>query len=383
MSRRLQKIVASCLGMLAACALSAPAWPAAEPVVIGVNLSMTGGAAAYGQMTWNGIKLASQMRPTVLGRPVKLVLADNKTDAVEAANAASLLIKKEKAHALIGPETSTRALAAAPISEDNRIPLVSSSATNPLLTMGKKYVFRVCFIDPFQGLVAARHAYNNLGARQAAVLIDISQDYSVGLASFFMREFTRLGGKIVAQAKCATGDQDFSAQLGAIKASQADLLYLPNYYTEDALVARQALELGLKIPLLSGDGADAPELVQIGGAAVEGLAFTTHVHRQSATSQVALDFLARYDKARAAGELQEDLTGFHILAADAYLALMDAFARAGSVEGPRVRAALASTKDFTGISGKISIGEDGNAVKGATILKVAQGKFVYVTTVEP
>ncbi len=356
---------------------------AAEPVVIGVNLSMTGGAAAYGQMSWDGIKIAQQMRPAVLGRPVKLALADNKTEPVEAANAASLLLKKEKAVAFIGPETSTRALAAAPIAEQNQIPLISSSATNPILTQGRKYVFRTCFADPWQGVVAARYAYRNLGARQAAVLMDISQDYSVGLGSFFMREFASLGGKIVAHTKCATSDQDFSAQLGTIKAAGADLLYLPNYYTEDALAARQAQELGLTIPILSGDGADAPELIKIGGAAVEGLAFTTHGHRQGAVSPLAQDFLARYDQARAKGELKEELTAFHLLSADAYFVLLEAMERAGGLEGPKVRQALAATKDFQGVSGKLTIGADGNAVKGATILKVQDGKFVYVTTVEP
>jgi branched-chain amino acid transport system substrate-binding protein len=290
---------------------------------------------------------------------------------------------KDKAVAVLGPSTSSQTLAAGPISEKHGIPLVSPSATSPIVTQNKNYVFRVCFVDPFQGVAAARYAHQKLGARKAAVLTDIGQDYAVGLTAFFAREFARLGGKVVAQAKCSTGDQDFSAQLGAIKAAEPDLLYLPNYYAEIALVARQARELGLAVPILSGDGADAPELFQIGGAAVEGLAFTSHFHREGAATLLGRRFLERYDQARAAGQVKEALTGFHALGAEAYLVLVDAIARAGSTEGAKIRQALAQTRDFPGISGRISIGPDGNAVKSATVLKVDKGKFVYVTTMEP
>ncbi len=354
-----------------------------QPVLVGVNLPMTGQVAAFGQMTWTGMQIAHNMKPEVLGRPVKLVLVDNKSDNVETANAASRLVMKEKTVAILGPSTSSQVMAAAPVSEGNQVPLVSATATNPIVTQGKKYVFRVCFTDPFQGVVAARYAYDKLGARKAAILTDISQDYAVGLAAFFRKEFERLGGKVVVQAKCATGDQDFSAQLGTIKAAGPDLLYLPNYYTEDALVARQAQELGLKAPILSGDGADAPELIKIGGPAVEGLAFTAHFHRQSASSALGREFLTRYDQARASGQLKEELTGFHALGAESYLALVDAIARAGSTEGAKIRKALAGTKDFEGITGRINIGPDGNAVKSATILKAVKGKFEFVTTIEP
>jgi branched-chain amino acid transport system substrate-binding protein len=356
---------------------------APEPILVGVLMPMTGAVAAYGQMTNTGIQIAHKMRPEVLGRPVKLILVDTKSDAVEAANGASRLVKRDRVVALLGPVTSTRALAAAPIAEAAGIPLITPSATSPILTQNKKYVFRVCFIDPFQGKVAARYAYQKLAKRRAALLIDVSQDYCVGLAAFFMREFKRLGGKIVAQVKCNTGDQDFSAQLGTIKAANPDILYLPNYYTEDALVARQAKELGLDIPLLSGDGAQAPELIKIGGQAVEGFSFTSHFHPDSARSGLAQDFLASYKKLKQAGRLKEDLASFHVLGADAYYVLLDAMARAGSTDGVKLRQALADTKGFKGASGTISIGPDGNAVKSAVILKVQNGDFVYVTTMTP
>jgi branched-chain amino acid transport system substrate-binding protein len=376
--------VAAFLMVLAPAAFPGPA-PAAEPqpLLVGANLSMTGSVSAFGQMCWEGMRIANQMRPTALGRPLQLVLVDNKSDNVEAANAASRLVTKEKVVAMLGPVTSSTTLAAAPIAEEARVPLVSPSATSPIVTQGRQYVFRVCFIDPFQGLVAARHAYQNRGWRRAAVLIDISQDYAVGLAAAFRREFQRLGGQVVNEAKCASGDQDFSAQLGAIKAANPQFIYLPNYYAEDALLARQARELGLDQPLLSGDGADAPELLNIGGPAVEGLSFTTHFHQAGADSPLAKDFLTRYAREQAAGRIKEDLTSFHALGAEAYLALVDAIERAGGTDGPRLRQSLASTQDLQGISGKLSIGPDGNASKSVAILKVKDGKFDYVTTMLP
>jgi branched-chain amino acid transport system substrate-binding protein len=376
--------LASALMVLAGAAQAGPAPAAeAEPLLVGANMAMTGSVAAFSQMTWSGIRIAQQMRPTALGRPVKLILVDNKSDNVEAANAANRLVTKEKVVAMLGPVTSSATMAAAPIVEGGRVPLVSPSATSPIVTQGRKYVFRVCFTDPFQGQVAARHAYRNLGLRRAAVLIDISQDYAVGLAAFFKREFQRLGGQVVVEAKCSTGDQEFGAQLGAIKAANPDVIYLPNYYSEDALLARQARELGLDMPLLSGDGADAPELLKIGGPAVEGLSFTTHFHKQGAATPLAREFLAAYAREQAAGNIKEELTSFHVLGAEAYLVLMDAIERAGGTEGAKLRQALASTRDFLGIGGKLTIGEDGNAVKGAAILQVKDGKFDYVTTIEP
>ena len=359
-------------------ALAAP-----QPMVVGVVLPMTGAVAAYGQMVWTGIKIAHQMQPTVAGRQVKLVLADNKSDNVEAANAASRLIKKEGVVAILGPATSGRALAIAPLTEDSRRPMISPSATSPLVTQGKKYAFRVCFIDSFQGAKAALFAYEKLGARKAALIIDVAQDYCVGLGGFFIKAFKKLGGRVVAVTKCATGDQDFSAQLGTVLNSGADLLYLPNYYTEDALVARQAKEQGLNIPILSGDGAHAPELIKIGGPAVEGLMFTAVFNPVQPGNPTAVRFFQLYDQDRKEGRLDEAMTAFHALGADTYLVLLDAVRRSRTTTGPAIRGALATTKNFPGVSGTINIGEDGNAVKSVTVLKVQGGKFAYVTSMNP
>ena len=241
----------------------------------------------------------------------------------------------------------------------------------------------MCFIDPFQGAKAAEFAYQVLGARKAALIIDVAQDYCVGLGGFFMKAFKKLGGQVVAVTKCSTGDQDFSAQLGTVAKSGADLLYLPNYYTEDALVARQAQELGLKLPILCGDGAHAPELIKIGGKAVEGLMFSALFNPVKPANPTAAKFFARYATAQKEGEVGEAMTAFHALGADSYLALIDAMERAGSTQGPKVRAALANTKGFPGVSGTINIGPDGDAVKSVTILKVKDGKFAYVATLNP
>ncbi len=351
---------------------------AADGVKIGAYLPMTGAVAAYGQDAWNGIQIAKDMKPNVLGKKIELALADTKSDKIEAANAVSRLIEKDKVSALIGEMISGNTLAGGPIAEKAKIPMVSPTATNPLVTQGKKYVFRVCFIDPIQGEIAAKYAINNLKAKKAALIVDKSQDYCVGLAKFFKDNFTKLGGQIVAETFCVTEDKDFSAQLSTIKPTNPDVIYAPNYYSPVALFTKQTREMGLKAPVLSGDGAQADELIKIGGKEIEGVAFTGHFHPQAATTANAKDFISRFEK-----KYKSEPNAFHALGADAYLVLIDAMTRAKSSQGEKVRAALASTKNFEAISGKLSIGEDGNAVKPMVINMVKDGKFVYVTTVNP
>ncbi len=351
---------------------------AAETVKIGAYLPMTGAVAAYGQDAWNGIQIAKEMMGTVLGKKVELALVDTKSDKIESANAVSRLIEKEKVVAIIGEMISGDTLAGGPIAEKARIPMVAPTATNPLVTQGKKYVFRVCFIDPVQGKVAAKYAFDSLKARKAALIVDRSQDYCVGLAKFFKDEFKKLGGKIVAETYCVTEDKDFSAQLSTLKPAAPDIIYAPNYYSPVALFTKQARELGVKAPVLSGDGAQADELIQIGGQEVEGVAFTGHFHPRAATTPAAKDFISRFQKKHKA-----EPNAFHALAADAYLVLIEAIARAKSTDGTSIRGALANTRNFEAISGRLSIGEDGNAVKPMVINVVKDGKFTYLTTVNP
>jgi branched-chain amino acid transport system substrate-binding protein len=373
-------VIAVCVGLAGLIAATSIA-PAAKksPIRIGVMLSMTGAGAAYGQMEWIGINLARKMVSRVLGRPIKLFLVDTKSEKIEAANAANRLIKKNKVVAIIGPTISSTSLAAAPIAEKARIPVVSPSATNPLVTQNRKYIFRTCFIDPFQGIVAARYAKQYLGKKRAAIIIDIAQDYSVGLAKFFEAEFKRLGGKVVAKAFCQSGDQDFNAQLSTIIPKKPDILYLPNYYTEDALIAIQARQLKLMVPILSGDGAQAMDLINIGKKAVEGFMLTGHFHPKSAATATAKRFIALFKK----NYPGKTLTAFHALGADAFLVLIDAIKRARSTDPVKIRAALAATRRFEGVTGIISIDKSGNAVKSAVILQVQKGRFVYKSTVTP
>jgi branched-chain amino acid transport system substrate-binding protein len=351
---------------------------AADTIKIGGFLPMTGAVAAYGQDASNGIAIAMEMKPTVLGKKVEFVIADTKSDKIEAANAMSRLIEKDKVVAVIGEMISGNTMAGGPIAEKAKIPVVSPTATNPLVTQDKKYVFRVCFIDPVQGDIAAKYAFKTLKAKKAALIVDKSQDYCVGLAKFFKDAFTKLGGTIAVETYCVTEDKDFSAQLSTIKSANPDVIYAPNYYSPVALFTKQARELGVKAPVLAGDGAQADELITIGGKEVEGVAFTGHFHKKAATTKLAKDWIPRFEK-----KFKAEPNAFHALGADAYFVLIDAITRAKSTKGEAIRAALATTKNFEAISGKLSIGEDGNAVKPMVINVVKNGKFEYLATVNP
>ncbi len=362
------------------CAVFALAGPVAaeDTIKIGAYLPMTGAVAAYGQMEWDGIQIANEMKPTVLGKKIELVLVDTKSDKIEAANAVSRLVEKEKVVGIIGEAISGNSMAGNPISEAAKIVSVSPTATNPLVTQGKQYAFRACFIDPFQGEVAARFAVNELKAKTAAVIIDIAQDYCVGLANFFVKEFVKLGGKVVSTTYIQTGDQDFSAQLSSVQAAKPDIIYAPNYYTEDALMAKQARDLGINAPILTGDGAQADELIKIGGKAVEGMYFTGHFHKEAATNELSKEFIKRFEAKK-----NKEADAFGALGADAYFLLVEAIEKAGSTDGTKIREAMVNIKNFPAVSGLITMQENGNPIKSMVINKVKDGKFVYVTTVNP
>lgn len=357
---------------------SAPVTWAANPIPVGAFLPMTGGVAAYGQMGWSGISVAYKMEPEVLGRPVDLRLVDTKSEKVDAANAVYRLIEKEQVVAIIGEMISGNTIAGADHAERSKIPVVSPTATNPIVTQGKHYIFRVCFTDPDQGRIAAKLVRDRLKAKKAALIYDISQDYCVALAAFFKRDFVKDGGEIVAETKFKSGDRDFTPQLGRIKQTNPDVIYAPIYYTECALVAKQAREMGLNVPIVTSDGAQAPELIELGGSAVENVYFTAHFHKAMIDTDRGKKFLQAYEK-----ETGKDLDAFAAMAADAYFILIDAIKRAGSTDSMKIRDALASTKDFEGVTGKISLKQDGNAVKAMVVNRVHNGKFEYVTTVNP
>lgn len=350
---------------------------AVDPVRIGVYLPMTGPAAVYGQVAWKGLQMIHKERPSVLGHPVQLILVDDKSDKVEAASAVSRLIEKERAIAIIGELTSSNTLSGAPIAEKARIPMVTPWATNPLVTQNCQYIFRVCFSDPFQGYVAARFAREHLKARTAAIMVDISQDYSVGLSNFFRREFTKRGGKISIKTAYQSGDLDFTAQLSSIRGVQPDIIYVPGYFMEDALIARQARELGINSIIVSGDAAQANELIKIGGKAVEGLYFTTHFDEKGVTTKTGRLFVKKF---RDMNKTAPDSVS--ALSHDSYNFLLDAMERAGSLHPEKIKKALAETANFEGVTGKIKI-KDRETIKQAVILKVENGAFKYITAIQP
>jgi len=323
------------------------------------------------------VLLAQAHRPTVLGRKVVLVLVDNKSDKVEASNAAQRLIVRDQVPVIIGPLSSGTTLAAAPVAERLRVPLVSGWATNPVVTKGKKYVFRTCFIDPFQGRVAANFAVHNLKAKTAAVLIDVSRDYSVGLAGFFMRAFKKLGGKVVLVTKYSAGDQEFGAQVGAIKSARPDLIYLPGYFPELPMVIRQAREQGLKQPFLSGDAAQSDETLKLTGRYGEGLYLTTHFDEQGVSNQVGRRYVKAY---HAKHNKSPDALG--ALGYDTYNVVLNAIERAGRLDREAITRAIDQTKDFSGVCGRMTL-VNHDAVKSAVVLKIKDGRFVYVATVNP
>lgn len=350
----------------------------AQEIRVGCYIPMTGAAAAMGQVVWKGIEVAQGLKPQVLGQPVKLVLVDTKSDKIEAANAVSRLIEKDKVTAIIGEVISGNTLAGAPIAERFAIPNITPTATNPLVTQNRQYAFRACFVDTLQGKVAARFARENLKAQKAAVIIDQAQDYCVGLANFFMQEFKARGGQIVATTYIQTGDQDFSAQISGIKPLAPDIVYAPNYYAEDALLARQMQELGLQVPILTGDGAQVADLIKIGGPAVDGMYFTAHFHREAVNTPLAQEFIKAYETAT-----KREIDAFAALGGDCYFLVAQALEAAQAKDGAKVRQALAQTKNFPGVSGTITMGPDNNPLKEVLIIQVQGGRFVLVTKMMP
>jgi len=352
-----------------------------EIIKIGVFEPMTGANAAGGAMEVEGIELANQLYPEVLGKKVQLVIVDNKSDKVEAANAATRLVDKEEVVAVIGSWGSSFSMAAGPIVSDAQVPAVGASCTNPLVTIGNDYYFRVCFIDSFQGVVMANYAYNELGAKKAAIIQEISNDYSVGLAKFFTDAFKKMTGDedaIVAVSSYNTGDQDFTAQLQNVAQKNPDLIFAPGNYSESALLIKQAKEQGIDLPFLGGDTWETPEFLEIGGDAVNGATFSTFFASEVPITETSKVFLDEYRKA-----YDKEPAAVTALAFDAYLVILDAIERAGSTDPKAIRDALAVTADYPGAAGIISLDENGDAVKSAILKVVEDGKFTYKAIVEP
>lgn len=351
-------------------------------VKIGAGWEMTGPIAGFGQMSWDGVKLAMKLRPTVnlWGKeiPVKVVLLDNKGDKAEAANVVKRLIDFENVAVILGPCTSSCALAAGAIAEQRKVAMLTNTATNPLVTQNRRYIFRACFTDVLQGELLAKFAWEELKARHVAVMVDVAQDYVVGLANYFKKAFAKYGGTFF-EEYYNTGDQDFTAQLTDALSRSPDTIFMPGYYAEIALISKQARELGFEGSLLAGDGADAPELIQIGGEFVEGLCYTTYFHQDADLSPATKPFVEAYRK-----EYNRRPDAFGALAFDAYNLALDAIEKAQSLDPEEIRNALASIKDFQGVAGTISYPEgSGDPIKPAVINTVENGQFVLKTVVRP
>ena len=349
-------------------------------IVIGEFGSLTGSTATFGISTKNGIDMAVDdinKAGGLLGKKVRVIVEDDQGKPEEAQTVVTKLINKDQVVAVLGEVASSRTMAAAPVAQQNGIPLISPSSTNPRVTEIGDYIFRVCFIDPFQGYVMAKFAANTLKVKNVAILRDIKNDYSVGLADVFKENLKKMGGNVVADESYSEGDTDFSAQLTSMKAKNPQAVFLPGYYTEAGLVVRQAKNLGLNVPFLGGDGWDSPALIKIGGDAMNGSYYSNHfsVTDPNPTIQKFVsDYRARYS------ETPDALAG---LGYDAASILFDAIKRAGTTDGAKVRDAIAATKDFPGITGSITLDKDRNAVKPAVVLQVKDGKLEYMESINP
>ena len=343
--------------------------------------SMTGSESTFGVSTHKGILMAlDEVNKTggVNGKKIQLKSYDDQGQAAEAVTIITKLITRDKVMLLLGEVASSRSIAAGAIAQQYKIPMVSPSSTYPKVTQVGDYIFRVCFIDPFQGSVMARFAINNLKLKKAAVLRDIKADYSVGLANYFVEEYKKMGGEIVADVSYSSGDVDFKSQLTLIKGKNPDVLFVPGYYTEVGLVARQTRELGVKAVLMGGDGWDSEKLTEIGSDAIIGGYFSNHYSHED-KSPVVQNFVAQF-KAKY-GEVP---SGLAAQGYDAAMVAVDAIKRSSELSPKAIRDSLAQTKNCQGVTGMITINEERNAVKPAVVLKVAgPQKFSYVTTINP
>src|ERR1043166_8784328 len=359
MKRILVALVIS-LGLLSACNNQG----AGDKVRIGVFMSTTGTTANFGISSVNGIKMAADevnKAGGINGKQVELLVQDDRSDASEAATIVTKFVQQDQVNAIIGEVASSRSIAAAPIAQAGHVPMLTPSSTNPEVTKKGDYIFRSCFIDPVQGAAIAQFAAKSLGAKTAAIMVDRKNDYSTGLEKVINETFTRMGGKIVADQSYQEGDQDFNAQLTSLKGANPEVIFVPGYYNDVGLIAKQARDKGITVPLIGGDGWDSVQLYQIGGKALNGSYFTNHYSPYDTDPKVQKfvnDYKARY------GALPDAL---------AANIMFDAIKRSKSLNGPDIRDALAATKDFPGVTGTVTFNENRDAVKPIVMIEIKDG----------
>jgi branched-chain amino acid transport system substrate-binding protein len=353
--------------------------PAGEPIKVGHFASMTGSEATWGVSTDTGIRFAIDEQNAaggVNGRPIDVITYDNQGKQQESATAVTRLVTQDKVVAVLGEVASSRSIAGGQVAQRFGVPLITPSSTNPRVTEIGDMVFRVCFIDPFQGYVCAKFARDDLKLTRAATLFNRAQAYSTGLNDYFKKHFTEMGGTIVTEQAYGDGDTDFSAQLANIRDANPEIIFIPGYYTEVVNIAVQARRLGITLPLLGGDGWDAEDLKNA-GSALDGSYFSNHYSHEE-QRPVVQDFVKRYQAKY--GKIPDGMaaTGY-----DAARILIDAMQRAKSLNGKDLAKALAETKNFPGVTGIITMDAQRNAHKPAVILKLKDGKPSYVTTIQP
>jgi branched-chain amino acid transport system substrate-binding protein len=354
-----------------------------EPILVGHFASTSGKEATFGQSTDNGIKLAMEefnAAGGLKGRPIQVITYDDKGDEKEASLAVTRLVKQDHVVAVLGEVASGLSMSAAPICQDAGVPMISPSSTNPRVTAIGDMIFRVCFIDPFQGYVCAKFAKENLKAGKAAILRDQKAPYSVGLADQFKKHFEAMGGKIVTDQEYTGGAQDFTAQLTNIRGSKPDVVFIPGYYTDVGNIAIQARKLGIAVPLLGGDGWDSEQLGRIAGKSIENCYYSNHYAPDQPDARVQ-EFIKKY-QSKFGGQTPDGLAA---LGYDAAKLLFDAMQRSPSLEGKDLRKAIAETKSFPGVTGSITIDDHRDAKKSAVIVKMSGNPLgpKYVATITP
>jgi branched-chain amino acid transport system substrate-binding protein len=354
---------------------------AADPIKLGHYGSLTGKDAAFGVATRKGVLLAIEeinAKGGVLGRPLQYLVEDTQSKAGEAVTAVKKLVSRDKVVAVIGANASATSLEAAPVCQNAKIPMMAISSTNPRVTEVGDYIFRICFIDPFQGAVLAKFAATSLKAKRVALITAVNSPYSMGLSAVLRQDFTARGGEIVAEQKYTEGEKDFRAQLTAIRPLKPDVIAITGFYTEVALMCKQARDLGITVPFIGGDGWEAPQLVELGGKAVEGTYYSTYFSAENDAPEVR-SFVQRY-QARWDHEVPEAVAA---LGYDAVYLIAAAMTKAGTTDSAPLRAAIASTKNFPGVTGRTTIDEKRNSAKAAVMLTVKNGRAQFFEAVTP
>lgn len=357
-----------------------------DTIKVGLNYELSGGVATYGQNLTAGVELAIEeinKNGGVLGKQIEVVKVDNKSEDTEAANVSTRLATRDKVVALLGPATSGNTKAASPAAMQNKVPLISASATDDNITVDsdgkvREYIFKTCFSDSFQGVMMAEFALKDLGLKNAAILADNTSDYAKGLSKAFKENYTSQGGTLLAEEAYQSKDTDFRAVLTNLKGKNPDVLFVPGYYEEVGLIVRQARELGLNMPILGADGYESPKLTEIAGKDVlNDVYYTSHYSSMDKSEEVVKfneSFNAKYGK---------EADAFNALGYDLGYFVKDALERAGEADTEKLKDALASTKDFKGVTGTVSIDENHNPVKSVTIIEMKDGVPTFLKKLDP